>query len=364
MLSDHKILIQELNDKADEYRTFQNLDNARKQLIELSDISKGDDFWNNQEEAGKILKKITRLQNRIEPWDLFFGELDDMNTLYDMAVEANATEYEEEIVGYIEKLSEEIKNLEFMELLSDENDGCNAIINIHPGAGGTEACDWGSMLYRMFTRWAERKEFEIELLDWQDGDGAGVKNVTALIKGDYAFGFLKYESGIHRLVRISPFDANARRHTSFAAVYVTPDIEDDIDIEIKPEELRIDTYRAGGAGGQHVNKTDSAVRLTHLATGIVVQCQNERSQLKNKSSAMKILKARLYDYYKKEQEAEKEKNNPEKKEISWGSQIRSYVFQPYTMAKDHRTKVEIGNIQAVMDGSLDEFIIAELKMFS
>lgn len=363
MLSDYKMEITELTEKAEEYRRFSGLIRAREDLTHLTEKSKKDDFWEDQEEAGKILKKITKLQNRIVPWDNFFKEIDDMNTLYEMAVEANANEYEAEISDYIKSLTDKLHKLEFMELLSDENDSCNAIINIHPGAGGTEACDWGNMLYRMFTRWAERRGFKIEVLDWQDGDGAGVKNVTALIEGDYAYGFLKYESGIHRLVRISPFDANARRHTSFAAVYVTPDIEDDIDIEIKPEDLRIDTYRAGGAGGQHVNKTDSAVRLTHLPTGIVVQCQNERSQLKNKSTAMKILKARLYDFYKKEQEAEKEKNNPEKKDIAWGSQIRSYVFQPYTMVKDHRTKIENGNIQAVMDGDIESFIDSELKMF-
>lgn len=364
MLSDHKMLITELNEKVDEYKHFHKLQNARISLKELLELSKKDNFWDDQTEAGRVLKRITKLQNKINPWDDFFREVEDMDTLYEMALEANANEYEGEIIDYINRLTERLQKLEFMELLSDENDAYNAIINIHPGAGGTEACDWGSMLYRMFTRWAERKGFEVELLDWLDGDGAGIKNVTALIKGEYAYGYLKYESGIHRLVRISPFDANARRHTSFAAVYVTPDVEDDIDIEIKPEELRIDTYRAGGAGGQHVNKTDSAVRLTHIPTGIVVQCQNERSQLKNKNTAMKILKARLYDHHKKEQESEKEKNNPEKKEIAWGSQIRSYVFQPYTMVKDHRTKVEVGNIQVVMDGNIDEFINAELKLFS
>jgi peptide chain release factor 2 len=363
MLSDYKMEITELTEKAGAYRNFSGLNKAREDLVLLTEKSKKDDFWDDQEEAGKTLKKITKLQNRIVPWDDFFREIDDMNTLYEMAVEANANEYEAEILDYINNLTEKLHKLEFMELLSEENDSCNAIINIHPGAGGTEACDWGNMLYRMFTRWADRRGFKVEILDWQDGDGAGVKNVTALIEGDYAYGFLKYESGIHRLVRISPFDANARRHTSFAAVYVTPDIEDEIDIDIKSEDLRIDTYRAGGAGGQHVNKTDSAVRLTHIPTGIVVQCQNERSQLKNKSTAMKILKARLYDFYKKEQEAEKEKNNPEKKDIAWGSQIRSYVFQPYTMVKDHRTKVESGNIQVVMDGDIDDFIDAELKMF-
>lgn len=364
MLSDFKTPISELVTKSNEYKNFVRLQKAVEEQKRYEELSKNDNFWDNQDEAGKILKKLNKLKQKTEPWHQFFTEVEDLTTLYEMAVEANAVEYETEITENFTKLTEELKKLEFMELLSGENDICNAIINIHPGAGGTEACDWGMMLYRMFSRWAEKKGFDIEILDWLDGDGAGIKNVTALIKGEYAYGYLQYEAGIHRLVRISPFDSNARRHTSFASIYVTPDIEDDIDIEIKPEDLRIDTYRAGGAGGQHVNKTDSAVRLTHLSTGIVVQCQNERSQLKNKNFAMKVLKARLYDHYKKEQEAEALKNNPEKKDIAWGSQIRSYVFQPYTMVKDHRTKAESGNIQAVMDGDIDDFLNAELKMFS
>jgi len=216
----------------------------------------------------------------------------------------------------------------------------------------------------MYTRWAESKNYKCEILDWLDGDEAGIKNVTFLIKGEYTYGYLKFESGIHRLVRISPFDSNARRHTSFASIYVTPDIEDEIDFEIDLSDLRIDTYRAGGAGGQHVNKTDSAVRITHVPTNIVVQCQNERSQHKNKATAMKVLKARLYDHYKKIKDQEKEKENPEKKDIAWGSQIRSYVFQPYTMVKDNRTSVEVGNIQSVMDGAIDIFLDKELKMLS
>ena len=228
-------------------------------------------------------------------------------------------------------------------------------LTIHSGAGGTEACDWTNMLYRMYMRWAERHGFSTEIMDLLEAEG-GIKSVTVQVTGEYAHGYLKGETGIHRLVRISPFDSSARRHTSFASVYVSPVIEDDIEVDIKPDDLRVDTYRASGAGGQHINKTDSAVRLTHFPTGIVVQCQNERSQHKNRATAMKILKSRIYEYYREEREKEQEKNAAEKKDISWGHQIRSYVFQPYTMVKDHRTKKETGNIQAVMDGDLDPFI--------
>ena len=242
-----------------------------------------------------------------------------------------------------------------LQLLSAEMDHASAFMTIHSGAGGTEACDWVSMLYRMYTRWAERKEFKIEIVDLLEAEG-GIKSVTIQLTGNYANGYLKSESGIHRLVRISPFDSNARRHTSFASVHISPVVDDDIEIDIKPDDIRIDTYRAQGAGGQHVNKTDSAVRITHFETGIVVQCQNERSQHKNKANAMKVLKSRLYEYYREKQEEENEKYAQEKKDIAWGSQIRSYVFQPYTMVKDHRTKMEIGNIQSVMDGNIDPFI--------
>ena len=362
MLSDYKMEINELTEKTNEYRKFSGLNKAREDLANLTEISKKDNFWDNQEEAGKTLKKITKLQNRIVPWDDFFREVDDMNTLYDMAVEANANEYEAEILDYINNLTEKLHKLEFMELLSDENDSCNAIINIHPGAGGTEACDWGNMLYRMFTRWAERRGFRVEILDWQDGDGAGVKNVTALIEGDYAYGFLKYESGIHRLVRISPFDANARRHTSFASVEVTPEITDTIDIVIEDKDIRIDTYRSSGAGGQNVNKTDSAVRMTHIPTGFVVNCKNEINQIQNRETAMNILKSRLYMLKQAEQKVKLSQIQGEQKNIEWGSQIRSYVFCPYTMVKDHRTNYEVVDVHGVLDGNLKEFMEAYLKL--
>jgi peptide chain release factor 2 len=363
MITDYKQDISELKESSKEYIKFLNIDKIKEEIKQLEKESEKEEFWNDQKEANKTLKKINDLKKRIEPWEAFEKEIDDLQTLYELAIEENTQSYEEEISNLLKDLRIRFDNLELLELLSEENDKCNAILNIHPGAGGTEACDWAMMLYRMYTRWVEKNNLQFEILDWLDGEEAGIKNVTILIKGEYAFGYLKYESGIHRLVRISPFDSNARRHTSFASVYVTPDIEDEIEVDINPVDLRIDTYRAGGAGGQHVNKTDSAVRITHIPTNIIVQCQNERSQHKNKASAMKVLKARLYDYYKKEQDKEKEKLNPEKKEISWGSQIRSYIFQPYTLVKDHRTDREIGNIQAVMDGEIESFLDAELKMF-
>ncbi len=263
----------------------------------------------------------------------------------------------------MDSLEQTFENLNTLELLSEETDGLNAFVTIHSGAGGTEACDWASMLYRMYSRWVERKGFKMTLLDILEAEG-GIKSVSVQINGDYAHGLLKGEGGIHRLVRISPFDSNARRHTSFASVYVSPVIDDSIEVDIKPEDVRIDTYRSSGAGGQHVNKTDSAVRLTHLESGLVVQCQNERSQTKNKDTAFKILRSRLYEYYRQKQQEEQAKNAAEKKDIGWGSQIRSYVFHPYTMVKDLRTRAETGNIQAVMDGDIDQFIEEYLRYSS
>ncbi len=364
MVIDYKNDITELKSKCEEFLSYINIDKIKQDISELEKSAENPNFWDDQNQANKILKKINDLKKRILPWENFSKEVEDLTTLFDLSVEEESQEYEEEIAGTILNLKKKMEELELLELLSDENDKYNAILNIHPGAGGTEACDWALMLFRMYTRWIEEKKYSYDILDWQDGEEAGIKNVTILVKGDYTYGYLKYEAGIHRLVRISPFDSNARRHTSFASVYVTPDVEDDIDLEIDPTDLKIDTYKAGGAGGQHVNKTDSAVRMTHIPTGIVVQCQNERSQYKNKSLAMKVLKARLFDYYKKQKEEEMQKSNPEKKDIAWGSQIRSYIFQPYTMVKDHRTGIDFGNVQAVMDGKIDQFLDAELKKFS
>ncbi len=288
-------------------------------------------------------------------------EVEELEELYRLAGETGDQTVEGELARSFDEIAERFERLQMLELLGDELDDSDAILTIHAGAGGTEACDWAAMLLRMYTRWAERHGFAVENLDLLEAEG-GVKSVTLQVSGEYAHGYLKGETGVHRLVRISPFDANARRHTSFASVYASPVIDDEVTVVIRPEDIRIDTYRSQGAGGQKVNKTDSAVRITHLATGIVVQCQNERSQYKNKANAMKVLRSRLYEYLKTEKDKENAKFLQEKKDISWGNQIRSYVFQPYTMVKDHRTKHETGNIQAVMDGGIDEFIEEYLKL--
>lgn len=277
-----------------------------------------------------------------------------------MAVEEEQQDLEPDIRTNLEEIRKRFDDAVVLELLSGEADASDSFISIHAGSGGTEACDWAGMLLRMYTRWAERKGFKTEVIDMLESEG-GIKSATVQISGPYAYGYLRGESGVHRLVRISPFDANARRHTSFASLYVLPVLDDSIQVDIRPEDIRIDTYRSGGAGGQKVNKTDSAVRITHLATGIVVTCQNERSQYKNKDLAMSVLKSRLYEYYRIEKEKENAKFQSDKKEIAWGSQIRSYVFQPYTMVKDHRTKFMVGNVQSVMDGEINPFIETYLR---
>ena len=275
---------------------------------------------------------------------------------FELAREEEDEETLKEVSARVDQVEKDIQGAEFKRMLGGETDPNNAIVSIHSGAGGTEAQDWASILLRMYLRWAERKGFKTETVDYQPGEEAGVKSVTFTVNGEYAYGYLKAESGIHRLVRISPFDAGKRRHTSFASVFVYPEIQEDILVEINEDDLRVDTFRSSGAGGQHVNKTDSAVRITHLPTGIVVQCQNERSQHKNRAMAMKVLKARLYELKKKEQEEKMEQYHSTKKDIAWGSQIRSYTLQPYRLAKDHRTNLEIGNVDAVLDGDLDPFI--------
>jgi peptide chain release factor 2 len=306
------------------------------------------------------LSELKALKTRYEPWKNLRSEIDDLHVLQELAVEANDETQSPEVETALKNLTNRYEKQNIVELMSGEVDKNACFLTIHAGAGGTEACDWSQMLYRMYLRWAERRGFAIEELDSLEAEG-GIKSATAKIEGDYAYGYLKGESGVHRLVRISPFDANAKRHTSFSSVYIFPVLDDSIEVDIRPEDLRVDTYRSGGAGGQHVNKTDSAVRFTHLPTGIVVACQSERSQVKNRATAMSMLKAQLYEHYRQEKEKENEKFAQEKKDISWGHQIRSYVFQPYTLVKDYRTKAEMGNIQAVMDGAIDYFIEEYLR---
>jgi len=318
-------------------------------------------IWENREKANNITKEIKRIKNIIGPWYEIKKEIDELREFYELVLEENDEGLEAEISNSIESLKSKVYKLEKLSIFKDENDIANAYLTIHSGAGGTEACDWASMLLRMYLRWAENNGLKAEIVDILPGEEAGVKSVTVYVKGKYAYGYLKTEVGIHRLVRISPFDSNSRRHTSFASVFCMPEVDDKIVIDIDPKDLKVDTYRSQGAGGQHVNKTDSAVRITHLPTGIVAQCQNERSQFKNKSIAIKILKAKLYDHFKKEKEKEKKNIEKGKKNISWGNQIRSYVFQPYTLVKDSRTGVETGNVEAVLNGDINLFIEAALK---
>lgn len=336
---------------------------VKKRIAEKENVTGRAGFWDDPKKAEHLLSEIKKLKNRIEPWEELMADVEDLETLYELAQEEGSesnAESVQEIDTLVKTLRERFEKLNTLSLLSGEVDGSDVFLTVHAGAGGTEACDWAQMLTRMYLRWAERHGFTVGILDELEAD-EGLKSITMQISGDYAYGFLKAETGIHRLIRISPFDANARRHTSFSSVYVFPVLDDTIEVNIRPEDLRVDTYRAGGAGGQHINKTDSAVRLTHLPTGIVVACQNERSQISNRATAMNMLRARLYEYYRNEKEKENAKFAAEKKDISWGNQIRSYIFQPYTMVKDHRTKHETGNIQAVMDGDIDGFIEDFLK---
>jgi peptide chain release factor 2 len=316
-------------------------------------------IWNDAEAARKLMQEKSRLEKALETFSGLAGLLDDAQTAVELA--GDDPEFEAEATSSAAQLEGTLDRLELQTLLSDDDDPGDAILELNSGAGGTDAQDWTEMLLRMFTRWSEKQGYKVKLIDRQDGEEAGIKSATFSISGEYAFGYLKSEGGVHRLVRISPFDASARRQTAFAAVAVFPDIDQDVDVDIEEKDLRIDTYRASGAGGQHVNTTDSAVRITHTPTGIVVQCQNERSQHKNKSTAMKVLRARLYDFYTAQAQAEAEAKAAPKQKIEWGSQIRSYVMAPYRMVKDHRTQFETGNIDAVLDGDITPFMEAFLS---
>jgi peptide chain release factor 2 len=327
---------------------------------EKEKLTEAPDFWNDSAKAGKLFAQIKQVKERIAIWKALTSEVEDLREFHELALMEEQRDLEGDILATLQNLRDRFDKAVVLELLSGEADSSDAYVSIHAGSGGTEACDWAGMLLRMYTRWVERRGFKAEVVDLLEAEG-GIKSATIQISGAYAYGYLRGESGVHRLVRISPFDANARRHTSFASVYVLPVLDDSIDIEIRPEDIRIDTYRSGGAGGQKVNKTDSAVRITHLETGIVVTCQNERSQYKNKDVAFSVLRSRLYEYYRQEKEKENAKFQSDKKEIAWGSQIRSYVFQPYTLVKDHRTKFFVGNVQPVMDGDIDPFIETYLR---
>jgi peptide chain release factor 2 len=342
-----------------------DIDGNRARLGELERQAAAPDFWNDNEKAQEVLREQTRSSSLVKRWDKASALLGDAEALLELATEAEGDEESaQEAVSEAEALAEQLEvqvgEMEFARMLSGPNDRLGALLSINSGAGGTESQDWADMLLRMYSRWCERRDFKIQLLDRQPGEEAGIKSATISVEGEYAFGYLKAETGVHRLVRISPFDANARRHTSFASVAIYPDVEDDVDVEVKDEDLKVDVFRAGGAGGQHVNKTESAVRITHLPTGIVVQCQNERSQHKNRAQALRVLRARLYEHELKKKEEEQSEARAQKKAIEWGSQIRSYVLAPYRMVSDHRIELKVGNVDAVLDGDLDQFIQAFL----
>ncbi len=323
-------------------------------LNEIEALENEQDFWNDAANAAKIQKEKTQIQRKLDKYNLSQDAVVDADELYEMAKEENDEETIQTLFNDAPELENQIRSMEIEVLLSGDSDATNAILSIHPGAGGTESQDWAEMLLRMYKRWAERRGFSIEILDYQNGEEAGIKDVSVIIKGENAYGYLKVENGIHRLVRISPFDSNAKRHTSFASVMVSPEVDDDINIVIEDKDIRVDTYRASGAGGQHVNKTESAIRLTHIETGVVVQCQNGRSQHKNKATAMKMLKSRLYELELEELKAKED--GISKSEIGWGHQIRSYVMQPYQQVKDTRSNEALSNISGILDGDIDTMI--------
>lgn len=338
-----------------------DIENKEKELKELESKTTENDFWNDTDNSSKVLKQINSLKSKVEGFKKLNNELNNLLEMSELLQVEEDEELAKDLLKSTDTLEKDIEKLEITTLLSGKYDNNNAILTIHPGAGGTEAQDWAEMLYRMYTRWANANGYEVKELDYLEGDEAGLKSVTFSVNGDYAYGYLKGEMGVHRLVRISPFDAGGRRHTSFASVEVLPEITDDIELDINPDDIRMDVYRASGAGGQHINKTSSAVRLTHIPTGIIVACQTERSQFQNRDTAMKMLKSKLLNLKEKEQKDTIDELKGIQMDIAWGSQIRSYVFCPYTLVKDHRTNYEVGNVQAVMDGDLNGFIDSYLK---
>ncbi|AUD15345.1 MULTISPECIES: peptide chain release factor 2 [unclassified Planococcus (in: firmicutes)] len=360
-LADIRNELDKTAEKLADFRGSLDLENKEARIQELDERMIDPNFWNNQEEAQVVISEVNALKDTVNRYRKFEEDQENMEMTLELLREEPDEELHEEVSGELKQFLKDLNAFELELLLSEEYDKNNAILELHPGAGGTESQDWCSMLLRMYTRWAEKRGFKVETLDYLAGDEAGVKSVTLGIKGHNAYGYLKAEKGVHRLVRISPFDSSGRRHTSFVSCEVMPEFTGEIEIDIRTEDLKVDTYRASGAGGQHINTTDSAVRITHLPTGAVVTCQQERSQIKNREKAMQMLKAKLYALKIEEQEKELLEIRGEQKEIGWGSQIRSYVFHPYSMVKDHRTNYETGNLQAVMDGDLDGFIHAMLR---
>jgi len=350
-----------LDEEIKELSISLEIDDLRKKAEELEKITCEPGFWDNAENTQTVLTSLKNTNQTIEDYQKLFDGAESLRALIELAIEENDESFTDEILDELKKLQKESDSQRIRALLSGEYDRNNAILSIHPGAGGTEAQDWAEMLYRMYSRWAERHGFKVKVLDYLDGEEAGIKSVTILVEGNYAYGYLKSENGVHRLVRVSPFDSSGRRHTSFTSVEILPELDDNTDIEIKDEDLEITAHRSSGAGGQHVNKTDSAIRIVHKPTGIVVGCQTERSQLQNKETALKMLKAKLVEIKERENLDKIEDIKGEKANIEWGSQIRSYVFMPYTLVKDNRTGYEDGNISAVMDGDLDEFMNAYLR---
>nr|WP_242446672.1 peptide chain release factor 2 [Macrococcus bohemicus] len=354
--------LNDIKEKIDSFRGSLDLEEKETNIQEFEEMMADPDFWNDGDKAQEIINKNNALKEVVNRFNALEEKYENIEVLIEMLKEESDKESEAELIQQLQSLTDDTNDFELKMLLNGEFDENNAILELHPGAGGTESQDWGEMLLRMYQRFADKRGFKVETLDYLPGDEAGIKSVTILIKGHNAYGYLKAEKGVHRLVRISPFDSSGRRHTSFVSCDVTPELNNEnIEIDVRAEDIKVDTYRASGAGGQHINTTDSAVRITHIPTGIVVTCQNERSQIKNRDQAMKMLKAKLYQRKIEEQEAELAAIRGEQKEIGWGSQIRSYVFHPYSMVKDHRTNAETGNTGAVMDGDLDLFIDAYLK---